>query len=111
MRLASAFDQGDDVRHLLRADCPVLGVELAHAGVVHVELDGARSLRPIDFQRFVGIGLRVVGFAGMTVGVEPDLVAEFAAEELVDGHAQRLADDIVEGVLDAGQGEDERGVG
>ena len=70
--VADAFDQADDVGHLFRASRPVIGIELARAGVIHVELDGAEAL-PDDFERFLGVGLDIVLFAGVTVGIEANV--------------------------------------
>ena len=103
------LDQIDDVAHLFSARGPVVRVQLAYATVVDIELDRAETLSD-DLQRFLGIGLRLVGLAGVTVGIEPDLVSELAAKQFVHGHAECLSSDVIESVLDAGQGKDERSI-
>ena len=45
---------------------------------------------------------------GAGVGVERDRLADLAAEQLVDGHAGPLAEDVPEGAVDAAQGVVER---
>ena len=45
---------------------------------------------------------------GVAVAVEADAVAELAAEQLVDRHAERLAREVPEGDLDAGHRRDRR---
>ena len=45
-----------------------------------------------------------LGRRSVPAAVAPDLVAHLAAQQLVDGHAQRLALDVVEGHLDTGRG-------
>src|SRR5262249_9370478 len=44
----------------------------------------------------------------LAIGIDPDLVAELAAEELVDRHLQRLALEVPERDLDAAQRRDQR---
>ena len=106
---ADAFDQTDDMGHLLGADSPIVGIKLAAPGVVDIELDRAIAFGH-RFQRLIAEGSRAVFFAEVAIGIETDLIAELAAEQLVDRHAQRLAHDVMQSVIDAGEGEDQRRV-
>ncbi len=110
-RLAHALDQADDVRHFLGPGGPVVPVQLAHAAVIDVEFDRRIALALDDLERLLGIGLRVVGLAGVAVGIEADSVPELAAKQPVHGHAQRLPGDVVQRIVDARQGKDEWCIG
>src|SRR5690606_25392288 len=57
------------------------------------------------------VSLWLVGFPGVAVSIQPNPVAELAAKQLVNRHAERLAYDVVQRVFDAGDGKDDRRVG
>jgi hypothetical protein len=84
--LADGVNQVDDVAHLFGSERPINRVELANAGVIHVEFDGGVTFFN-HLHRFVRIGLRVVRFPGMAVGVETKFSAIFTAQKLVNRDA------------------------
>src|SRR5439155_9197518 len=69
------------------------------------ELDGAVALIRQGAGRALGLGGRVAEEVG---GVGAELLAEAAAQELVDRPAGRLADDVPQGDLDAAHRLDDR---
>ena len=79
----------------------------AGLGLVHIEFERIEAQRD-DFPRALGIGLRREILAGMAVAIEADGVAELAAEQLIDRHAEHLAGQIPQGDLDAGHSGDGR---
>ena len=69
--LACALDQSDDIAHLFGTHGPVIAIQLALVGVVDVELDRTVTFGD-DLQSLFGIGLGLVGLAGVAIGVEPN---------------------------------------
>jgi len=77
----------------------------------YVELDRAIPFLLNDLLRFGRVGGGRFIIARVQVGVKANLVAVLAAKQFVNRHAKRFAGDVVERVLDTGDGEDDGRIG